>query len=106
MKARTDTDRATLFLPGRLDFPALEFTERTELRKSSLGPVSVTRDHSKFTVAAEEFVFSQKENHTELDCRFEPGSITANRHRRMQEALGFAPMPTYLAIGNDSSVRW
>jgi len=89
-EAQTDFDRATFFLPGRLDFPALEFTERTEMRKSSLGAVSVTRDHSKFTVAAEEFVFSHEENYTELDCRFEPGSITANRHRRMQEALGFA----------------
>jgi hypothetical protein len=88
--AQTDSDWATLFLPRQLDFPALKYTERTEIRKSSLCTVSFTRDKSKFTIDAEEFVLSHKENHTELECRFELGSIDANRHRRMQEALGFA----------------
>jgi hypothetical protein len=49
-----------------------------------------TRDHSSFTIGAEEFVFYHEQNHTELHCRFESGSIEKNRHRRMQEALGFA----------------
>jgi hypothetical protein len=89
-EAQTDFDRARLYLPGQLGFPTLEFTQRTESRRSSLGSVRVDRDHSRFTIDTEEFVFSQKEDYTELNCRFESGSIAKNRHRRMQEALGFA----------------
>jgi hypothetical protein len=89
-EAQTDGDRATLFLPGQLGFPVLEYTQRPEIRKSSSGPGTITRDHSSFTIGAEEFVFYHEQNHTELHCRFESGSIEKNRHRRMQEALGFA----------------
>jgi hypothetical protein len=85
-----EVDRVTFFLPGKLDFPALEYTKRPEIRKSSSGPGTITRDHSSFQIGAEEFVFYHEENHTELHCRFEPGSIAKNRHRRLQEALFFA----------------
>jgi hypothetical protein len=89
-EAANEVDHATFLLPGKLDFPVLEYTQRPEIRKSSSGPGTLTRDHSSFAIGTEEFVFYHEENHTELHCRFEAGSIAKNRHRRMQEALGFA----------------
>jgi hypothetical protein len=83
-------DCATFFLAGKLGFPVLDFTQRPEIRKSSPAPGTFTRDHSSFTIDKEEFVFYHEQDHTELHCRFELGSIEKNRHRRMQEALGFA----------------
>lgn len=89
-EAPNEVDRATFFRAGKLDFPVLEYTQRPEIRRSSSGPSTITRDHSSFKIGAEEFVFYHEENHTELHCRLEPGSIAKNRHRRLQEALSLA----------------
>jgi hypothetical protein len=82
-EAPADSDRATMFVPTKLSFPALNQTPRD----SGIG---VSHDRTRFQIDVETFTFYHRANFTELDCQFEPGAIARNRHRRLQEALGFA----------------
>jgi hypothetical protein len=72
-EAPAEFDQATMFVPTKLSFP-------------TQGDGGIT----EFPIDSESFTFYHRSNFTELDCRLEPGSIAKNRHRRLQEALGFA----------------
>src|SRR5258708_7735100 len=76
-EAPAEFDRATMFVPTKLSFPTLH-------RTRSDGGISY--DHTEFPIDSENFTFYHRNSFTELECRLEPGSISKNRHRRLQEA--------------------
>jgi hypothetical protein len=80
-EAPAEFDRATMFVPTKLSFPTFHPTRRDG---------GISYDHTEFPIDSESFTFYHRNSFTELDCRLEPGSISKNRHRRLQEALGFA----------------
>jgi hypothetical protein len=70
-----------MFVPTKLSFPTLHQTR-------SDGGISY--DHTEFPIDSENFAFYHRNSVTKLECQLEPASISKNRHRRLQEALGFA----------------
>ena len=84
------SDYATLFLPNPIDFPTNSATQTLVLRNQIERNNASAYDCAAFKIGPEEFLIYNTGLHAEIECTLEKGSIDANRHLRMREALEFA----------------
>jgi hypothetical protein len=83
-------DSATLYIPNQLEFPKNAVTETKLLRFGREAGIHSSRNSAEINIGAEQIHLYPSEGHTEIECRFEKGGISRNRHVRIQEALEFA----------------
>lgn len=84
------SDYVVFYLPGRLSFPALNFSKVEHIRGDAVASSKISRDYSEFFVGEESFKLIHEGDHTEIQCTLEKGGIAKNRHLRMQEALTYS----------------
>jgi hypothetical protein len=86
----SESDYVIFYLPGRLSFPALNFSKVEHTRGDAVASSKISRDYSEFLVGEETFRLIHERDHTEIQCTLQKGGIGKNRHLRMQEALTYS----------------
>jgi len=83
-------DRAELFIPNRLEFPANLVTTVTKSRSGRQVEKHFSRNAASFDIDGSRVEIYNGERHAVISCDLPSGAIRANRHLRIRESIEFA----------------